>query len=144
MQVGSFMGAASAPGQCSPHPVIQQCTQQRSRPWEPFSIILSLSHKLVEWKWPEGPPFQGLSRATQSHEPSMGPNQQWALAGSQVGGFSTTRNHWTVLATSTTSTSLALSTEPDEVSVNSFLSEGEREELLGLEEFEGCVRTPLP
>ena len=77
------------------------------------------------------PPYQYLK---------MGPNQQWAPVGSQEGGPST-HSQPPVLATPT---SLPLSTEPDEDSINPFLSEGEREGLLGSEEKSEDEDTAVP
>ena len=71
--------------------------------------------------WWGGSPYQ---------YPNTAPSQQWAPIGSQERGPST-HSHPPVLATPTHS---APSTEPDEDSVNLFLSEWEREGLLGSEE----------
>ena len=93
-----------------------------------------------------GPPFPGFAQGYSVpwcnppyQYPSMGPSQQWAPVGSQEG--LSTHLQPPVLATPTSS---APSTEPDEDSVNPFLSEGECEGLLGSEEESEDEDTAVP
>ena len=94
-----------------------------------------------------GPPFPGFAQGYSVpwcnppyQYPNMGPSQQWAPGGSQGDGPST-HSQPLVLATPTSS---APSTEPDEDSVNPFLSKGEREGLQGSEEESEDEDTAVP